>query len=34
MRVKEYYIPTKELSTKDHDARNLMKKEGMRRSRD
>jgi hypothetical protein len=33
-RVKEYYIPTKELSKKDHDARNLMKKEGMRRSRD
>jgi hypothetical protein len=29
-RVKEYYIPTKELSKKDHDARNLMKKEGMR----
>ena len=33
-RVKEYYIPTKELSRKDRDARNLMKKEGMRRSRD
>ena len=33
-RVKEYYIPTTELSKKDRDARNLMKKEGMRRSRD
>jgi hypothetical protein len=33
-RVKEYYIPTKELSRKDRDARNLMKNEGMRRSRD
>ena len=33
-RVKEYYIPTKELSKKDRDVRNLMKKEGMRRSRD
>ena len=33
-RIKEYYIPTKELSKKDRDARNLTKKEGMRRSRD